>query len=81
MALKGASPEHEGDERPDRWAMDERLTEVAERWRIEPRRDLIGTGQPASRLQVRASNVAVWSRQTATGSSSSRPRTGSRSTP
>ena len=49
MALKGASPEHEGDERPDRWAMDERLTEVAERWRIEPRRDLVGPGQPTSR--------------------------------
>jgi len=41
MALKGASPEHEGDERPDRWGMDDRLAEVARRWRIEPGRDLV----------------------------------------
>jgi aryl-alcohol dehydrogenase-like predicted oxidoreductase len=40
MALKGASPEHSGDERPDRWALDERLEEVARRWSIEPGRDL-----------------------------------------
>jgi aryl-alcohol dehydrogenase-like predicted oxidoreductase len=41
MALKGASPHHEGDERPDRWAMDPRLLEVARRWAIEPERDLV----------------------------------------
>jgi aryl-alcohol dehydrogenase-like predicted oxidoreductase len=41
MALKGASPEHAGDERPDRWGLDERLQDVARRWRIEPERDLI----------------------------------------
>jgi hypothetical protein len=41
MALKGASPEFSGDERPDRWGMDERLEAVAARWRIEPERDLI----------------------------------------
>jgi aryl-alcohol dehydrogenase-like predicted oxidoreductase len=40
MALKGASPDHVGDERPDRWAMDDRLEQVARRWRIEPERDL-----------------------------------------
>ena len=40
MALKGASPDHEGAERPDRWALDERLRAVAERWQIEPQRDL-----------------------------------------
>jgi hypothetical protein len=40
MALKGASPEHEGEDRPDRWELDERLVDVARRWRIEPRRDL-----------------------------------------
>jgi hypothetical protein len=44
MALKGASPQHEGDERPDRWAMDERLEAVARRWRIEPRQDLVQAG-------------------------------------
>jgi aryl-alcohol dehydrogenase-like predicted oxidoreductase len=41
MALKGASPQFEGDERPDRWALDSRLLEVARRWRIEPERDLV----------------------------------------
>jgi aryl-alcohol dehydrogenase-like predicted oxidoreductase len=40
MALKGASPEHSGDERPDRWDLDDRLVRVAERWGIEPERDL-----------------------------------------
>jgi hypothetical protein len=40
MALKGASPEHSGEERPDRWAMDDRLEQVARRWGIEPERDL-----------------------------------------
>jgi len=40
MALKGASPEHTGEERPDRWSLDERLALVARRWRIEPERDL-----------------------------------------
>jgi aryl-alcohol dehydrogenase-like predicted oxidoreductase len=41
MALKGASPVHEGDERPDGWAVDERLLDVARRWSIEPDRDLV----------------------------------------
>jgi Ser/Thr protein kinase RdoA (MazF antagonist) len=40
MALKGANPAHTGDERPDAWALNERLGEVARRWGIEPRRDL-----------------------------------------
>ena len=40
MALKGASPQHSGEERPDRWALDERLEVVARRWGIEPARDL-----------------------------------------
>jgi aryl-alcohol dehydrogenase-like predicted oxidoreductase len=41
MALKGASPEHSGEERPDRWDLNERLEQVAERWGIAPDRDLI----------------------------------------
>jgi aryl-alcohol dehydrogenase-like predicted oxidoreductase len=41
MALKGANPNFEGDERPDGWGMDERLEQVARRWRIDPERDLI----------------------------------------
>jgi aryl-alcohol dehydrogenase-like predicted oxidoreductase len=40
MALKGASPDYAGEERPDRWSLDERLEAVARRWRIEPERDL-----------------------------------------
>jgi aryl-alcohol dehydrogenase-like predicted oxidoreductase len=41
MALKGASPEHSGDERPDRWDLDEHLARVAERWGIAPERQLV----------------------------------------
>jgi aryl-alcohol dehydrogenase-like predicted oxidoreductase len=40
MALKGASPEHVGEPRPDRWGLDEHLAHVARRWGIEPERDL-----------------------------------------
>jgi len=43
MALKGASPEHEGEERPDRWTLDDELAEVGERWGIDPDRDLVAT--------------------------------------
>jgi aryl-alcohol dehydrogenase-like predicted oxidoreductase len=41
MMLKGASPEHDGEQRPDRWPLDERLEAVARRWQIEPARDLV----------------------------------------
>jgi hypothetical protein len=40
MALKGASPEHEGDEQPDRWPLNEDLLATGERWGI----DLVVTG-------------------------------------
>jgi aryl-alcohol dehydrogenase-like predicted oxidoreductase len=40
MALKGATPDHEGDERPDRWPVGPELAGVAERWGIDPDRDL-----------------------------------------
>jgi aryl-alcohol dehydrogenase-like predicted oxidoreductase len=40
MTLKGATPDHEGDPRPDRWAMDSDLVAIAERWGIDPARDL-----------------------------------------
>jgi aryl-alcohol dehydrogenase-like predicted oxidoreductase len=40
MALKGASPHHVGEPRPDRWPLDDHLARVAERWGIEPERDL-----------------------------------------
>jgi aryl-alcohol dehydrogenase-like predicted oxidoreductase len=40
MALKGASPEHEGEERPDRWPLSDELEAVGGRWGIDPGRDL-----------------------------------------
>jgi aryl-alcohol dehydrogenase-like predicted oxidoreductase len=40
MVLKGANPAFEGADQPDRWGMDERLADVAARWRITPDRDL-----------------------------------------
>jgi aryl-alcohol dehydrogenase-like predicted oxidoreductase len=43
MLLKGANPEFDGDEQPDRWSLDERLQSVAQRWEIEPGRDLVQT--------------------------------------
>jgi aryl-alcohol dehydrogenase-like predicted oxidoreductase len=48
MALKGASPEHEGEERPDRWPLDESLLAVGERWGIDPDRDLAAAGRAGS---------------------------------
>jgi aryl-alcohol dehydrogenase-like predicted oxidoreductase len=40
MTLKGAAPDHEGEARPDRWALTPELAELAARWGIEPERDL-----------------------------------------
>ncbi|HEY2142044.1 MAG TPA: aldo/keto reductase [Solirubrobacteraceae bacterium] len=40
MMLKGASPEHEGPSRPDRWELDDDLRTLAARWGISPERDL-----------------------------------------
>jgi aryl-alcohol dehydrogenase-like predicted oxidoreductase len=40
MALKGATPDHHGEERPDRWALGPGHAELARRWGIEPERDL-----------------------------------------
>ena len=48
MALKGASPEHTGEEQPDRWTLDPQLADVARRWRIEPERDLARRSAPPS---------------------------------
>jgi aryl-alcohol dehydrogenase-like predicted oxidoreductase len=41
MALKGANPQHEGEERPDRWPLTPDLAEVGARWHIDPTRDLV----------------------------------------
>jgi aryl-alcohol dehydrogenase-like predicted oxidoreductase len=40
MRLKGATPDHEGEERPDNWSLSERLLDVAARWEIDPVNDL-----------------------------------------
>jgi aryl-alcohol dehydrogenase-like predicted oxidoreductase len=47
MALKGASPDHAGEARPDRWELDDELAAVAARWDIEPARDLAQSREPA----------------------------------
>jgi aryl-alcohol dehydrogenase-like predicted oxidoreductase len=48
MALKGATPDHEGEERPDRWPVSDQLAAAAERWGIDPERDLRNlTAEPA----------------------------------
>ncbi len=47
MTLKGASPEHEGPERPDRWALEPGLVEAGRRFGVDPDRDL-RRNQPAS---------------------------------
>ena len=44
MALKGANPSFEGDERSDAWSMSDHLSEVARRWNIDPTRDLARVG-------------------------------------
>lgn len=43
MALKGANPEHEGEERPDRWPLTADLAAVGTRWGIDAQRDLVAT--------------------------------------
>jgi aryl-alcohol dehydrogenase-like predicted oxidoreductase len=44
MSLKGGVPDHEGEPRPDRWELDDELAAVAERWGIDPQRDLVPAG-------------------------------------
>jgi hypothetical protein len=41
MALKGASPQFEGEPQPDRWPLTLDLRELAGRWSIEPDTDLV----------------------------------------
>jgi hypothetical protein len=40
MALKGGTPQYEGPPAADRWPMDPQLEAVAQRWRIDPTRQL-----------------------------------------
>jgi aryl-alcohol dehydrogenase-like predicted oxidoreductase len=46
MLLKGATPDHEGEERADRWRVGPEQAAVAERWGIDPERDLRRTAAP-----------------------------------
>src|SRR3954465_2937356 len=41
MTLKGASPGHTGDERPDRWALTPELADLGRRHGLQPERDLV----------------------------------------
>lgn len=41
MQLKGATPQHEGEERADSWPVPAELVEVGRRWGIVPERDLV----------------------------------------
>jgi aryl-alcohol dehydrogenase-like predicted oxidoreductase len=43
MALKGAVPDHDGADLPDRWSLRAEHLEVAARWSIDPQRDLAAT--------------------------------------
>src|SRR5918996_1949472 len=40
MLLKGAAPDHEGEDQPDRWTPAPEQADLARRWRIDPARDL-----------------------------------------
>jgi hypothetical protein len=46
MLLKGATPDHDGEERPDRWPVEPEQAKLAARWGIDPERDL-RKGDPA----------------------------------
>jgi aryl-alcohol dehydrogenase-like predicted oxidoreductase len=41
MVLKGGTPAHEGEERPDAWPLSAELAAVGARWGIDPQRDLV----------------------------------------
>lgn len=55
MPLKGATPEHEGPDAPDRWRPSDELAVAGRRWGIEPERDLVraGIGRVASSAGTR----------------------------
>ena len=48
MRLKGASPEHEGDDAPDRWGLSDELVAAGERYGVDPERDLRATALTAA---------------------------------
>jgi len=43
MELKGGNPAHTGEAAPDRWSLTSELEQVAQRWKLEPARDLVCT--------------------------------------
>jgi aryl-alcohol dehydrogenase-like predicted oxidoreductase len=43
MSLKGANPEHAGENLPDRWTVTPDLADIGRRWGIAPERDLVCT--------------------------------------
>lgn len=43
MELKGGNPTHTGEPLPDRWSITRDLAGVADRWQIDPARDLVCT--------------------------------------
>jgi aryl-alcohol dehydrogenase-like predicted oxidoreductase len=43
MQLKGAVPDHVGEDLPDRWSLRDEHLDVAARWQIDPQRDLLAT--------------------------------------
>jgi aryl-alcohol dehydrogenase-like predicted oxidoreductase len=47
MSLKGGSAEYTDEPLPDRWPLDAELKAVADRWAIDPARDLANTMPPA----------------------------------
>jgi aryl-alcohol dehydrogenase-like predicted oxidoreductase len=46
MTLKGANPDYEGPEKPDRWGLTPELTETGARWGIDPARRLAALREP-----------------------------------
>jgi aryl-alcohol dehydrogenase-like predicted oxidoreductase len=48
MALKGATPDHEGAERADRWPLSAELAELGRRWEIDPEHDLRHLHSPSA---------------------------------
>lgn len=47
MELKGANPGHVGDPQPDRWSLSNDHRLIAEKWGVEPEKDLICTHKAA----------------------------------
>ncbi len=48
MLLKGATPDHDGETLPDRWALDEELEAAGRRWGVDARADLRRATSPAA---------------------------------